>query len=264
MGENHRKDPLGVRAAMATIASTIANKNLKPPFVVGILGRWGSGKKKVKQILFEELQQVQRIDLTDKRTLENNVYVGHCYKVSFSAWEFQKKNIWAAFLSRILQELNDQFTLEDMLKSECLSNDKQQERFETGQTDLNEPLLSQEGSNNAPYGTVDEVSKAKDHLLIKGVLSTMQLAEELSQSKKKYLQVISENKDQFDKFLFDQLKDHNHLGGHASDKMTTIIDKHLEEDNKKYQQNKKALRETVNQEGLKKSNDKIAEVVMNI
>ena len=38
------EDLLGVKEEAIAIAETIAFKDLQPPFVVGILGGWGSGK----------------------------------------------------------------------------------------------------------------------------------------------------------------------------------------------------------------------------
>ncbi len=66
------------------VAETIVFKDLQPPFVVGILGGWGSGKCFIFNLIEEHLKEIQKYDLaTDVIELNSpliKVY-GHLQKV---------------------------------------------------------------------------------------------------------------------------------------------------------------------------------------
>ncbi len=106
------KDQLGVKEEAQAIANTIAFKDLKPPFVVGILGGWGSGKSFTFHLIEEHLKEIQKFDLTNESVKLDFPYVGHMYPIDFDAWTYAKGCLWSGLMNRTLTSLNDQLDLE--------------------------------------------------------------------------------------------------------------------------------------------------------
>ncbi|KAK1742132.1 NTPase KAP family P-loop domain-containing protein [Skeletonema marinoi] len=73
-------------------------KDLQPPFVVGILGGWGSGKSFTFNLIREYLKKIQKYDLASEAVKLNSPYVGHIYPIEFSAWTFAKDDLWASIM----------------------------------------------------------------------------------------------------------------------------------------------------------------------
>jgi len=114
------KDLLGVKEEAQAIADTIAFKDLQPPFVVGILGGWGSGKSFTFNLIEEQLKEIQRFNLADEVIKLDFPYVGHIYLIKFDVWTFAKGCLWSSLMNRILTELNDQLDLEAAIGPELL------------------------------------------------------------------------------------------------------------------------------------------------
>jgi hypothetical protein len=104
-------DQLGVRHQADALANMIAFKDLQPPFVVGILGGWGSGKSYFFNLMKRRLIEIQKY----KSEAPGVDYVGHIYLVKFDAWTFAKGSLWSSLMYQILVELNDQLDLEETL-----------------------------------------------------------------------------------------------------------------------------------------------------
>ena len=114
------KDLLGVEEEAQAIADTIAFKDLQPPFVVGILGGWGSGKSFTFNLLEEHLKEIQKYDLATEVIKLDSPYVGHIYLIKFDVWTFAKGCLLSSLMNRILTELNDQLDLEAAIGSDLL------------------------------------------------------------------------------------------------------------------------------------------------
>jgi hypothetical protein len=99
------KDQLGVDGAACALAETIAFKSLTPPFVVGILGGWGSGKSYIFNLIKNHLAEIQKKG-------NRKTYVGHVYTVNFNAWTFAKDHLWSSLMHQVLIDLNCQLELE--------------------------------------------------------------------------------------------------------------------------------------------------------
>ncbi len=112
-------DLVGLREEAYAIADTIAFKELQTPFVVGILGGWGSGKSSTFGLIMERLKEIQKCDLTSA-TSRDFPYVGHIYLILFDAWTYAKGSIWESLMFRILTSLNDQLDLEATIGLELL------------------------------------------------------------------------------------------------------------------------------------------------
>jgi hypothetical protein len=89
----------------------ITFQDLKPPFVVGILGGWGAGKSYFVNLMNKRLKDIQKFGSTQIR----DDYVGHIYLVKFDAWTYAKGSLWSSLMYQILVELNYQLDLEKVL-----------------------------------------------------------------------------------------------------------------------------------------------------
>ena len=107
-------DRLGIANDAIALARLIAIKDLIPPFTVGLLGGWGSGKSFTFNLIEQEIINVQHKYLQDKK--ESYEYAGHIYVVRFDAWTFSKGDIWSSLMYSILTQLNEQVQVEEMLK----------------------------------------------------------------------------------------------------------------------------------------------------
>ncbi|KAK1745632.1 serine/threonine-protein kinase [Skeletonema marinoi] len=114
------KDLLGVLDEANAIADIISFKDLQLPFVVGIIGGWGSGKSFTYNLIHERLKEIQKYDLTDENLKKKFPFVGHIFLVKFDVWTFAKGNLWSSLMYRILTELNDQLDLEDTVTPEFI------------------------------------------------------------------------------------------------------------------------------------------------
>eukprot|EP00984_Skeletonema_dohrnii_P009097 scaffold3440_cov204-Skeletonema_dohrnii-CCMP3373.AAC.1 len=114
------KDLLGVLDEAIAIADIISFNDLPLPFVVGIIGGWGSGKSFTFNLILERLKEIQQIDLTDENFKKKFPYVGHIFLVKFDVWVFAKGNLWSSLMYRILTALNDQLDLEETITPEFI------------------------------------------------------------------------------------------------------------------------------------------------
>jgi len=114
------KDLLGVLDEANAIAEMISFKDLQLPFVVGIIGGWGSGKSFTYNLIRERLIEIQEYDLTDENFKKKFPYVGHIFLVKFDVWTYAKGNLWSSLMYRILMDLNDQLDLESTITPEFI------------------------------------------------------------------------------------------------------------------------------------------------
>ncbi len=114
-------DFLGGRDEAYAIADTIAFKDLPTPFVVGILGGWGSGKTFTFNLIRERLKEIEQFDLTRKAISHDFPYVGHIYPILFDVWALGRGCIiWSSLICHILTELNDQLDLQATIGQQLL------------------------------------------------------------------------------------------------------------------------------------------------
>jgi len=114
------KDLLGLTIIAESLAEALVIKGLRPPFVLGVLGKWGRGKSFFFNLMLDHLAKIQRrpIDEAVKKT-----FAGHIYIVKFDAWTFSKGNIWSSLMYQILNSLNEQLQFEEQLKKEVVNGD---------------------------------------------------------------------------------------------------------------------------------------------
>ncbi|CAJ1908415.1 unnamed protein product [Cylindrotheca closterium] len=110
------EDLLLLKDEAEALADTIAYKDLEAPFVVGLLGRWGSGKSHLFSLMKDRLAAIQEQPVTESNDFS---FAGHIYLIKFDAWTYAKGNMWSSFMYTILKELNKQLHLEaELSKSE--------------------------------------------------------------------------------------------------------------------------------------------------
>ena len=93
------KDSLGFKGYAKTLAQFINHPNTQSPLTVGILGRWGTGKSTLMEMIEEEFA-------ADNLTT-----------VWFNAWRYsQEDEMWAAFLQSILNKVQGKQGFRERLK----------------------------------------------------------------------------------------------------------------------------------------------------
>ena len=105
------EDKLGLEIMANIFAEYLASMNLDPPFVLAIIGKWGSGKSFFFNLVVKYLIELQK----NKVSENSNSYVGHMYVIRFDAWTYGKKCLWASLMYRIFKDLSHQLDLEASL-----------------------------------------------------------------------------------------------------------------------------------------------------
>ena len=106
-------DLLDLDVISRVFAEYIASTDLEPPFVLGIFGKWGSGKSFFINLIKKHLINIQKQKVNIK---EHQRFVGHMYFVKFDAWTYSKKDLWASLMFRIFNDLSEQLELEQTLQ----------------------------------------------------------------------------------------------------------------------------------------------------
>lgn len=115
--EEQAKDAFGHQHFAYALVSLITSPVHVPPFSIGLLGRWGTGKSTIKALATKLIDD----DREQKRRTKT---------VTFNAWRFGNEDIKRAFLRDVYQQLDgDENLLDDQLK---LSHAKQVETKRRG------------------------------------------------------------------------------------------------------------------------------------
>jgi hypothetical protein len=111
-------DGLGMKPIADVLAETLVFRDLRPPFVLGVLGKWGRGKSYFVNLMLDKMIRIQKQQADDHYV--RDTYVGHVYYVEFNAWTFSRGDIWSSLLYQILESLNEQIQLEGTMDNEDL------------------------------------------------------------------------------------------------------------------------------------------------
>ena len=115
-------DHLDLKNIARALARMLVFKDLTPPFVLGLLAKWGWGKSYFFNLILEELITIQKLS---KRDL-GDTYAGHIYVVRFNAWTYSKSDcdVMSGMMYQILKDLNEQLELEKLLGIDLVSDGK--------------------------------------------------------------------------------------------------------------------------------------------
>lgn len=93
-------DYLEITKDVNAFARVMAAKSFEPPLAIALLGKWGSGKSFFMRKLKDGIQ-----NLSEKNP-ENQFCEGIAH-VHFNAWSYMDANLWACFVTRIFESLDD-------------------------------------------------------------------------------------------------------------------------------------------------------------
>lgn len=92
-------DAFGHRHFAKALQGLIESASNEPPYSIGLLGKWGTGKSSIKAIYLRDLQD----DLTkNPEGLPRNARI---QRITFNAWRFGGENIKRALLRHVYLEL---------------------------------------------------------------------------------------------------------------------------------------------------------------
>ncbi len=107
-------DYLNISKDVTAFARVVAAKSFEPPLAIALFGKWGSGKSFFMRKLKEQVEI-----LSEKNA--NNMYCEGVVHIHFNAWSYLDANLWASFVSKIFEGLNEYITensLSDIAKNE--------------------------------------------------------------------------------------------------------------------------------------------------
>lgn len=97
---NHKDDAFGHRHFALALRSLIESPRSKPPYSIGLLGSWGTGKSSIKELYISNLKD-------DAQKYNNKIRKNNIKCVTFNAWRFGGKDqdIKRALLRHVFIEL---------------------------------------------------------------------------------------------------------------------------------------------------------------
>ncbi len=93
-------DYLDISKDYNAFARVIASKDFEPPLAIALLGKWGSGKSFFMEKLYNSID-----GLAKERSGE--AFCKGIAHVHFNAWSYMDANLWASFVTRIFEGLED-------------------------------------------------------------------------------------------------------------------------------------------------------------
>lgn len=108
--ESSSEDAFGHRHYAEALRSLIEDEEHEPPYSIGLLGGWGTGKSTIKEMYLSGLEDDAETDAEGKKRSEK------IYPVTFNAWRFGGSDIKRALLRHVYLELGgDKPSLRDKL-----------------------------------------------------------------------------------------------------------------------------------------------------
>lgn len=93
-------DYLDISKDVTAFARVITAKSFDPPLAIALFGKWGSGKSFFMGKLKERIS-----GLAESKT--NDMYCKGVVHIHFNAWSYMDANLWASFVSKIFEGLQD-------------------------------------------------------------------------------------------------------------------------------------------------------------
>jgi hypothetical protein len=95
-------DLLEITKEVHALASVLAAKDVEPPLSLGLFGHWGTGKSFFMHQLERRINELQ--DDANKASGES-AYCRDVVQISFNAWNYIDKDLWASMASEIFEGL---------------------------------------------------------------------------------------------------------------------------------------------------------------
>lgn len=105
-------DYLDIDKDVSAFARVMAAKSFEPPLAIALFGKWGSGKSFFMHKLREQIETLSGRE-------SRNMYCQGVVHIHFNAWSYMDANLWASFVSRIFEGL------QEYIKSENLGAEKE-------------------------------------------------------------------------------------------------------------------------------------------
>lgn len=96
-------DYLNISKDITAFARVIAAKSFEPPLAIALFGKWGSGKSFFMRKLREQIEDFSKRNA-------NDMYCEGVVHIHFNAWSYMDANLWASFVSKIFEGLNEYIT----------------------------------------------------------------------------------------------------------------------------------------------------------
>lgn len=96
-------DLLNIEKDVRAFARVVAARSVEPPLAIALFGKWGSGKSFFMRMLKEQIGNLSS-------QAGNTSYCEGIVQIHFNAWSYMDANLWASFVSKIFEGLNEYIT----------------------------------------------------------------------------------------------------------------------------------------------------------
>jgi len=145
-------DYLNISKDVTAFARVITAKNFEPPLAIALFGKWGSGKSFFMQKLREQVEELSKRNA-------NNMYCQGVVHIHFNAWSYMDANLWASFVSKIFEGLNEYIT--NNTSSEKVKKEIEAE-LNASLNIAKEEMQLLEGKRNAIQQQIDLLEKKRE------------------------------------------------------------------------------------------------------
>ena len=176
-------DRLGLELEIRALSALVASRDTKTPMSIGLFGNWGSGKSFFMQKMDEQIRDFRRHAETDA----TSPYCSGIVQLSFNAWHYIDKSLWASLGAEIFEGLAHGLTeaeakIEGRSKLEDARTDLmvRKAEAESERNRAKEAVIQSTATLQMHRNTVDKISNQSDRE-IERTLGTRAIVEEVWQ-----------------------------------------------------------------------------------
>lgn len=111
-------DYLNISKDVTAFARVITAKDFEPPLAIALFGQWGSGKSFFMRKLRDKIEAFSKMNAT-------KTYCEGIVHIHFNAWSYMDANLWASFVSKIFEGLQE-YIKKDNLSQKAINNIKKE------------------------------------------------------------------------------------------------------------------------------------------
>jgi hypothetical protein len=112
------EDYLDISKDTSAFARVMAARSFYPPLAIALLGKWGSGKSFFMQKLKGNIEKLSRDN-------PQNAFCKGIVHIHFNAWSYMDANLWASFVTRIFEGLEEYIKGSNVAANEKKNIEKQ-------------------------------------------------------------------------------------------------------------------------------------------